>query len=190
MLLGTPQNTDRRLTDQETSAVKKRIADRLSDPNCQPFINELLSKAAERNSDDPFSTDPLRLFAEIDSRGGYNYSTRYGHNTASSTLRYPNAAVLLIPPSGFGPARWPGRDEYIADQIAEAAFHETLHLAGANTQYSDQTLAGAALEVAAAHGWGLPSEADRKAILSDIWKASFYWDSVLRSRCKPSRERR
>lgn len=76
------QNTDRRLTTDETSALRNRIADLLSDPNCLPFIQELLSKTAEQNPENPnFSNDPLKLFDAIDSRGGYNYSTRYGINT-------------------------------------------------------------------------------------------------------------
>src|SRR5260370_30837733 len=36
-----PQNSDHRLTTDETSALRNRIADFLSDPNCMPFINEL-----------------------------------------------------------------------------------------------------------------------------------------------------
>jgi YD repeat-containing protein len=185
-----PQNPDRRLTTDETSALRSGIADLLSDPNCLPFINELLGKAAEQNKGNaPFSTDPLKLFDEINSKGGYNYSTAYGHNTVLSTLQYPNAAVLLIPPSSFGPGRWPGREQYIADTITEAGLHETLHLAGRNGQYSDQALARATLDIAAAHGWKLPSVADREKILSDRFVASFYWDDILRSKCKPSSAR-
>jgi hypothetical protein len=186
-----PQNTDRRLTTDETSALRNRIADLLSDPNCLPFINELLAKTAEQNSSNlPFSTDPLKLFDEINSRGGYNYSTQYGHNTVSSNLQYSNAAVLLVPPSSFGPGRWPGREQYIANEISQAGLHETLHLAGRNAQYSDQAFAKAALDIAAAHGWKLPSEADRQKILSGRFAARFYWGGILRSKCKPSSERR
>jgi hypothetical protein len=186
-----PQNPDHRLTPDETSSLRNRIADLLSDPNCRPFIDELLGKAAEQNKGNPaFSTDPLKLFDEINSRGGYNYSTRYGYNTVSSNLQYPNAAVLLLPPSSFGPGRWPGRVEYIANEIAEAGLHETLHLAGRNGQYSDEALARATLDIAAAHGWKLPSEADRQKILSDRFAASFYWGGILRSKCRPSSERR
>src|SRR5438067_13295322 len=104
-----PQNPDRRLTTDETSALRNRIADLLSDPNCLPFINELLAKTAEQNnSNPPFSSDPLKLFDEINSRGGYNYSTRYLYNTVNSNLQYPNAAVLLLPRSSYGPGTWLG----------------------------------------------------------------------------------
>jgi YD repeat-containing protein len=106
------QNTDRRLTKDETNDLKDRIADMLSDPNCRPFTDDLLSKL-EDGENPPFSKDPLALFAEIDRRGGYNYSTRYNYNTVLGNLRQPNAAVLLVPPSGFGPARWPGRESAI-----------------------------------------------------------------------------
>jgi YD repeat-containing protein len=185
-----PQNSERRLTTDETSAVRNGIADLLSDPNCQPFINELLGKASEQNKGNPpFSTDPLKLFDEINSRGGYNYSTHYGFNTVSSNLQYPNAAVLLVPPSSFGPGRWPGREQYIANEIAGAGLHETLHLAGRSGQYSDVALARATMDIAAARGWKLPSEADRQKILSDEFAASYYWGGILRSKCKPSSER-
>jgi hypothetical protein len=104
-------------------------------------------------------------------------------------LQYPNAAVLLVPPSSFGPGRWPGREQYIANEIAGAGLHETLHLAGRNGQYSDVALARATLDIAAARGWKLPSEADRQKILSDEFAASYYWGGILRSKCKPSSER-
>src|SRR2546421_10954490 len=48
-----PQNADRRLTTDETTALRNRIADLLSDPNCLPFINELLGKTAEQNKNNP-----------------------------------------------------------------------------------------------------------------------------------------
>jgi hypothetical protein len=185
-----PQD-NRRLTVDETSALRNRIADLLTDPKCLPFINELLGKVAEQNEDNPpFSTDPLKLFDEIDRRAGYNYSTAQKINTVNSNLGYPNAAVLLLPPSTFGTGRWPGRMEYIASAIAKAAFHETFHLAGRNRQYSDQALARAMLDIAAAHGWNLPTEADKQKILSDKFSASFYWDGVLRLKCRPSSQRR
>lgn len=89
----------------------------LSDPDCLPFINELLDKAAEQNKGNaPFSTDPLKVFDEINSRGGYNYSTRYGFNTVSSSLQYANAAVLLVPPSNFGHGRWPEFEKFLKAQ--------------------------------------------------------------------------
>jgi hypothetical protein len=99
-----PQDTDRRLTTDEASALRNGIAGLLSDPNCQAFINELLSKVAEQKNDLPFSMDPLKLFDAINGKGGYNYSSQYGYNTALSTLKYSNAAVLLVPRSAFGPA--------------------------------------------------------------------------------------
>lgn len=185
-----PQNSDRRLTTDETRALRNRIGDLLSDPNCLPFINELLAKTAEQNKSNPtFSSDPLKLFDEINSRGGYNYSTRYGYNTVTSNLQYPNAGVLLLPRSSYGPGTWRGREEYIANEMAEAGLHETLHLAGRNGQYSDEVFARATLDIATAHGWKLPSETDRQKILSDRFAASFYWGRILRSKCKPSSER-
>jgi len=73
--------------------------------------------------------------------------------------------------------------------MAEAGLHETLHLAGRNRQYSDEAFARATLDIAGAHGWKLPSAADRQNILSDRFAASFYWGGILRSKCKPSSER-
>lgn len=164
--------------------LRNRIANFLKKPGCADFIKDLITRTGT-DKNPTAGTDAMKLFNEIisSSQKGVVYGNTikeyYGYEgaTVHGSIGAHTAQIELPIPRGIptGLSRR-GRMEYMNDQArisAQAALHETVHLAGRNGAYSDLALANS---VAAMRGVTAPK-------FGSVRAASEYWNAALAKAC-------
>jgi hypothetical protein len=167
--------------------LRKRFAKLLARNDCKTFVQSLIRQAATDTKKTSYSDDPMELFDMIVGQGGYVLERvvirgRSAGGTVSGSIGSPELypATVLINPN-YAAVGAPSIFDAYQESYVGTALHETIHLAGTQSGYSDLELADAVFKLGLSEeDQGKYHDIDR----SDPRSASGFWGGILNKHCR------